>query len=142
MKYSKWIGLAAALLLIVVCYLPWTYHADIQKTFTGFFSEKGMYGKPGKFYVFFSILCIVLLLTPRVWAKRMLLFASALMVAYAIKTYILYTSCYNAYCPEKKMGIYLVVILSISQFIAAIFSDIPTMKKRPVVTQHSAEDKA
>src|SRR6478672_3300658 len=116
MRYSNWIGVAAAVILIAVCFMPWTYHADIQKTFTGFFSEQGMYGKPGKFFIFFSALCITLLLIPKIWAKRVHLFASALMVAYAIKTYILYTSCYNAYCPEKKAGIYLVLVLSIVQF--------------------------
>jgi hypothetical protein len=129
MKYSKWIGLAAALFLMVVCFMPWTYHADIQKTFTGFFSEKGMYGKPGKFFIFFSIISILLLMIPRVWSKRTLLFVSALMVAYSIKTYILYTSCYNAYCPDKQAGIYLVLILSIVIFGSAIFSDIARIEK-------------
>ena len=45
MRYSRWIGLAACITLIIACFLPWTYYADIQKTFTGFFSEKNMYGK-------------------------------------------------------------------------------------------------
>jgi hypothetical protein len=131
MRYTKWIGLAAALLLIGVCFMPWTYHADVQKNFTGFFSEKGNYGKPGKFFIFFAILCIVLLLTDRIWAKRIHLFASAIMMAYAIKTYILYTSCYNAYCPEKKAGIYLVLILSITQFICSVFTDITNRSIKP-----------
>ena len=25
--------------------MPWTYHADLRKYFTGFFSEKDVYGK-------------------------------------------------------------------------------------------------
>ena|SRR6218665_3397690 len=122
-KYSKWIGLAAAVLLIAVCFMPWTYHTDIQKTFTGFFSEKGMYGRPGKLLIFLSVLSIVFILTPRIWAKRAHLFTSGLLVAYAIKTYILYTSCYNAYCPDKKLGIYLVLFLPLLQFVMALFPD-------------------
>lgn len=131
MKYSKLIGLISAVLLIVVCFLPWTYHADIDKTFTGFFSERGMYGRPGKFFIFFAVICIAMLLVPRIWAKRVHLFVAALMVAYAIKTYVLFTSCYNAYCPEKKMGIYLVLILSIVQFVSSLFADIslPVQKR-------------
>lgn len=129
MKYAKSVGLAAALLLIVVCFLPWTYHADIDKTFTGFFSERGMYGKPGKFFIFFAVLSIVLILVPKIWAKRVHIFVTALMVAYAIKTYILFTSCYNAYCPEKKMGIYLVLILSIVQFVGSLLADVSPRKR-------------
>ncbi len=128
MKYSKWIGLAAAIALIVVCFMPWTYHADVQKNFTGFFSEKNAYGKPGKFLIIFSVISIALALVPKIWAKRTNLFVTGLMLAYAIKTYILYTSCYNAYCPEKKAGIYLVVVLSFVQFLMSLFPDI-TIKK-------------
>ena len=124
MKYSKWIGLAAALFLIAVCFMPWTYHADVQKNFTGFFSEKDAYGKPGKFLIFFSVTAALLFIAPRVWAKRTNLFVTGIMVAYAIKTYIMYTSCYNAYCPDKKAGIYLVVALAVIQFVMALFPDL------------------
>ena len=102
MKYSKWIGALAAFALILVCFMPWTYHADVGKNFTGFFSEKNAYGKPGAFFIFFSISFIILVFMPKLWARRINLFLSAIMIAYAVKTYILYTSCYNAYCPEKK----------------------------------------
>ncbi|HRD58659.1 MAG TPA: hypothetical protein PK504_11445 [Ferruginibacter sp.] len=123
-KYSKWIGIAAAMGLIVICFLPWTYHADIQKIFTGFFSEQDKYGKPGKFLIALSVIAIVLFLVQKIWAKRTNLFITGLMVAYAIKTFILYSSCYNAYCPEKRLGIYLVLLLPIVQFIASLFPDV------------------
>ena len=125
MKYSKWIGVITALALIVVCFIPWTYHADVARNFTGFFSEKNAYGKPGRFFIFFAATFIVLVLTPKVWAKRINLFLAAMMFAYAIKTYILYTSCYNAYCPEKKIGIYLVLLCNTIILITAV---LPSMK--------------
>lgn len=124
MKFSKWIGIAAAAALIIVCFMPWTYHADVQKAFTGFFSENNAYGKPGKFLVAFSVISALLFILPKIWAKRTNLFVTGIMLAYAIKTYILYTSCYNAYCPEKKAGIYLVVLLSLLQFVMSLFPDI------------------
>ena len=124
MKYIKWVGLLAALLLIVICFIPWTYHADVGKNFTGFFSEKNTYGKPGVFFVFFGIVFIALTLIAKVWTGRINLFLSAIMVAYAFKTYILYTSCYNAYCPEKKAGIYLLVICNLMVLLAVVFPDI------------------
>ena len=104
--------------------MPWTYHADLQKNFTGFFSEKDAYGKPGKFIVFFCLVSFALLMVQKVWAQRVLLFVSGTLLAYAIKTYILYSSCYNAYCPEKKAGIFLLVACSVIIFAASLFSDV------------------
>jgi hypothetical protein len=124
MKYSKWIGMLACVALVVVCFMPWTYHADLQKTFTGFFSEKDAYGKPGKFIVFFCLVAFSLILVQKVWAQRVLLFVAGTLMAYSIKTYILYTSCYNAYCPDKKAGIFLLLALSVIIFASALFSDV------------------
>ena len=136
MRYFKWIGIASAVLLIIICFLPWTYHADIDKTFTGFFSEKNKYGRPGKYFVFFSLICVALFISGKVWAKRVQLFISGIIVAYAIKTYILYTSCYNAYCPEKKAGIYLMLICAVAILIASIF---PQMTSPPTPFQRRGE---
>ena len=96
MKYSKWIGFLACIILIIACFLPWTYHAALNKTFTGFFSEQNNYGKPGKFLVSFGILSILLIWLDKFWAKRFHLFLSALFVGYAIKTYTLFVSCHNS----------------------------------------------
>ena len=123
MKYSKWIGITACIVLIIACFLPWTYHADINKTFTGFFSEQNMYGRPGKFLVFFALASAVLIWLPKVWAKRLHLFLAALTMGYAIKTYILFISCYNAYCPDKKIGIYLMMGCCVVILVVAIFPD-------------------
>src|SRR4051812_17807569 len=106
MKYSNWIGVAAALALIIVCFTPWTYHNDVHLSFTGFISYQDYYGKPGKFLVIFSSIAILLFLVPKIWAKRTNLFITGIMLAYAISLYIKYTSCYNGYCPEKQAGIY------------------------------------
>ncbi|MEO7264778.1 MAG: hypothetical protein ABIW38_07690 [Ferruginibacter sp.] len=134
MKYSKWIGIITALILIIACFMPWTYHADVNKTFTGFFSEQDMYGKPGKFLVIFSVLSMLLLLINKVWAKRVHIILAAIILSYTFKTYVLFTSCYNAYCPEKKPGIYLVLIASIIILIVALFpDDIMKSKKKSAI---------
>ena len=124
--------MASCILLIAVCFMPWTYHADVQKNFTGFFSQNDAYGKPGRYFVFFSILVFILISLQKIWAQRVHLFIAGIMIAYALKTYILYTSCYNAYCPEKRIGIFLVVFLSVVIFASSLFSDIkiPEVKKQ------------
>lgn len=124
MKHSKWIALLIYLFVVVVCFLPWTYHADLGKYFTGFFSEKEVYGKPGKFLIIFSSISIVTNFIPKVWARFTQIFFAGLIMAYALKSYHLYTSSYNFHMPEKQPGIYLLVILSILGFAVSLFPDI------------------
>ena len=128
MKYSKWIGFIVYLVLIGVCFMPWTYHADLGKYFTGFFSQANVYGKPGKFFIIFSLACIVCLFIQKVWAKFFHIFFAGLIMAYALKTYHLFASSYNAYTPEKQPGLYLLVIFSILSFAVALFPDMKFRK--------------
>lgn len=124
MKYSQWIGIAAALLLVGVCYLPWAYFPDVQKDFTGFFSENNIYGRPGKIFIFFCCIAIPLFLIPRIWAKRANLMVCGLTFAFSLKTFILYTACYGGTCPEKHIGIFLVLLAPIIMVAAAVLPDI------------------
>lgn len=129
MKHYKVVGLAACALLVISCFMPWAWYADLNKTFNGFFSEGNNYGKPGKFFVFFAVASMVLIYLDKIWAKRVHLFLSALNIGYLIKTYILFTSCYNTYCPEKRAGLYLLIFSSILIMIVAIFPDIKISSK-------------
>lgn len=129
-KYFHWIGLVACMLLIISCFMPWAYFADINQTFTGFYSYQNNYGKPGKFLFGIALLVAILILLPKIWAKRTNLFVCALGIGYAIKSYILFSSCYNAYCPQLKPGIYLMLISVIVMMIAALFPDLK-LKNKP-----------
>lgn len=129
LKYLYWMGVLACVALIISCFLPWVYYADINQTFDGFYSYLNKYGKPGKFMVLFATLIFVFMLLPRVWAKRTNLFLAALTMAYAIKTFILFGSCYNNYCPEKLFGIYLMLISTVVMLAAAVFPDMRLIEK-------------
>ncbi|HLK28506.1 MAG TPA: hypothetical protein VKT28_07995 [Puia sp.] len=125
MKYSNYIGIAAALLLIVACFLPWAYYSDIDKTFTGFFSEQNRYGKPGKLLIAFSVLSILFFIIPKIWAKRLNLFVATLTVAFSVRSFMLFSGCYRGYCPEKKIGLFLILICAIVMLISSL---LPNMK--------------
>lgn len=129
MKYSKWIGIAACLLLIIACYLPWAWYPDLQKNFTGFFTEEGRYGHPGKIIIFFCMVSILLFLIPRIWAKRFNILFCVLNLAFAIRCYIVFGSCYLGICPEKKTGIFLVLILPFIITLAAVLPDMELKKE-------------
>jgi hypothetical protein len=124
MKYFNFVGAAAASILILACFLPWTYYPDLDKTFTGFFSEGNAYGRPGKVFLFLCIPAILFFIIPKIWAKRANMLLGALILAYSIKTYILFTSCYRGDCPGKKLGIYLVLFLPVLIIVATLVSDL------------------
>ena len=131
------VGLGACILLVVSCFMPWAYYADVhipteaQKTFTGFVTYQNQYGRPGKLLTLIAVVSFIFMLLPKIWAKRANLFIAALGVGYAIKTYILYTSCYNAYCPEKRAGIFIMIACTVFILVASAFPDIklPEEKK-------------
>jgi len=125
LKFLHWLGIAACIALIVSCFLPWGYYGDINQTFTGFYSYQNQYGRPGKFLLPMGTLILVFMLLPKVWAKRANLFIAALTLAYAVKNYILFGSCYNNYCPQRMIGMYLMLIAASVILLAAVF---PSMK--------------
>jgi hypothetical protein len=131
------VGLLACILLVVSCFLPWMYYADTsiateaERTFTGFATYRNQYGKPGKLLCIIAVAVFVLMLLPKIWAKRANLFIAALGVGYAIKTFVLFTSCYNAYCPEKKAGIYIMLLSAIVLLIASAFPDLKLENEKP-----------
>ncbi|MGO8055568.1 hypothetical protein, partial [Rhizobium leguminosarum] len=48
---------------------------------------------------------------------------TALTVAYAIKSFILFSGCYHGICPEKKIGLWLMLIASVIMIAMAVFPD-------------------
>jgi hypothetical protein len=129
MKNSKWVGLVGALIVIGACFLPWAYYPDLQKEFTGFFSEQNIYGRPGKIVTFFAVIDILLFLVPRVWAKRANILVAAMGFAFSVKSYILFTGCYRGICPERRAGIFLVLGGAVIILVASLLPDLPVRNK-------------
>ncbi len=140
MKYYKVIGLLASVALIVSCFLPWAYYPDLQKSFSGFFSEQNVYGKPGIAFTFFGVISVILLFINKIWAKRTLIFFVALNIGYLLKTYVIYTSCYKGYCPEKQYGIYFLIISSLVLLVISFFPDIKVAENEKTEAHTSATE--
>ena len=120
-KYLHWLGIMACITLMASCFLPWVYYGDINQTFTGFYSYQNQYGRPGKLLVSLGAVVMIFMLLPKTWAKRANLFICALLVAYAVKTYILFSSCYNNYCPQKLFSLYLMLFSTVIMLLASVF---------------------
>lgn len=129
MKYYKVLGLIACAVVIISCFLPWAFYPDLGKSFNGFFTEENMYGKPGKVFIFLAVVSGALILIEQIWAKRVLLFVAAINVAYLIKTYVLFTSCYSALCPVKQYGLYLLMGSTILLMVVSVLPDMDVQKE-------------
>ena len=124
-RFMQIAGIIASIMLVAACFMPWVHYNNINETFTGFhvtkFSTGNYYGRAGITVTFFAAVIFVLMLIPNLWAKRVNLFLSAILFAYCIRTYIIFTSALFEGEVEKKAGIYLIVILSFIMLVASVF---------------------
>ena len=120
-KFSKWLTLIAAILLIGSCFMPWTFFPDINKSFTGWFTENNVYGKPGKWLSVMALISIAAQFLPSLFLKRANLLMMALNVAYAFFTYVKYTRSYGIVNPHPQPGIYVMLLCSMLLLLSALF---------------------
>lgn len=129
-KVAHITGILTCLGIIGACFMPWTYYQSIQQTFTGFnvvpFPTGNYYGKAGIPISVITGLVLLLMFIPRIWAKRTNLFLAGVLVAYTIRTYIIFTSALFDGEVTKFIGIYLVIILSIVLLVTTLFPNVQT----------------
>ena len=130
MKFAPYFGIAAALLLIVFCFIPWAYYPDLQQNFTGFYSKQNNYGKPGIAFIFLSIITIVFFLIAKLWSVRANQFISVMIFAYALKTFVLFTSSYAGINPEIKPGLIGVLGFSLIILVCSLLSKAQSLKPK------------
>jgi hypothetical protein len=122
LKYAAYIGITAALLLIVCCFFPFAYYPDLKEDFTGFYSRQNQYGKPGIAFIFLSVISIILFLIPKLGAKRANQFVSVLIFTYALKTFILFSGNYFSIHPQVKWGLLGMMVCSVIILICSLLA--------------------
>lgn len=127
------VGFFACIALVLNCFMPWVYVQSINDTFTGFhvtrFPSGTYYGRAGIFMSILTGIIFIFMLIPVLWAKRANLLLAALLFAYSIRTYIIFTSALFENEIIKKPGIYLQMILA---FLILIASAFPTTREKQV----------
>jgi hypothetical protein len=121
MRYMKWIGLLAVILLVVSCFSPWVIIPSKNIVVTGVDSTGTNFGKPGYVHFILGFFFIVFHFIPKLWAKRINLLIVALNIAWAIRNYLIISMCRTGECPEKQIGLWLVLAASVLMLIAALF---------------------
>ena len=131
MRYMNWIGLMAVILLVVSCFTPWVIFESKNIIVSGIDSTGIVFfGKPGYVHFIFSFFFILFHLAPKLWAKRWNLLIVALNIAWAIRNYFIISTCRDGECPEKQMGLYLVLLASAIMLISALFPDVKLTEEK------------
>ena len=132
MRYMKWIGLLAVILLVVSCFLPWVIIISKNIVVSGIDSTGTNFGKPGYTHFVLSFFFIVFHFIPKLWAKRVNLLIVALNIAWAIRNFFIISMCREGECPEKQIGLWLVMLASVLMLVAALFPDVQLKDEKKV----------
>jgi uncharacterized membrane protein len=124
MKYSKWIGISGVIILCIAAYLPWVTILSKNITISGMDTAGTNFGKPALMNIIVSVISAVFFLSSSVMAKRANLFFSAFNIAWSIRNYVIVSMCRGGECPERKFGLYLLMIAAIVIMVASLFPDI------------------
>ena len=130
MKHSQLIGIIAVLALIGICFVPWSFIPSKNIVITGFQSAGTDFGRPGYLNIILSTVCLLFFAIPKIWAKRANVFIAAINLAWAIRNYFIISMCREGDCPEKQIGLWLVLLASILILIAALFPDIQLKEEK------------
>jgi len=126
----KWIGLLAAILLTAACFSPWIFIESKNITVSGVNSTGTSFGKPAYFHFIMVVLFVFFSFIPKVWAKRSNLLIAALNLAWAVRNYIIISTCYMGDCPVKKFSIFILIPASVLMLAATMFPDIKLAEKK------------
>lgn len=122
MWIMRWLSILAAISIIIACFFPWVRVPGKDVFFGGFYSSNENYGKPGLLHVVFSGLVILFLLINKVWSFRLAFFISAINIAWALRNYMIMSTCRGGECPEKLTALYVVAAASLCTTIFLLFS--------------------
>ncbi|MCH5597243.1 hypothetical protein [Niabella ginsengisoli] len=128
MNRSLLITIIGAVLLIAACLMPWMRIEDPAITISGVDTAGTRYGKPALTHFILVGLILLCSFIPRVWAKRVNLLFAALNLAWGIRNFGVITRCEGGVCPEKLLGIYLLLLACIVLMITALFPNEPKIK--------------
>ena len=127
----KWTGVAAAILLVISCFLTWVTIDYKQLVVTGVDTTGTAFGKPAYFHFLMVAVFLLLSFTQRIWAKRLNLLVTAINLAWAVRNFFIIAQCSGGECPHRETGMWLMLVTSLLMLLSALFPDmdLPAAKK-------------
>ena len=129
MRWMKWAGVAACLLLIISCFIPWVFIESKNITVSGIHATGTSFGKPGYFHLLMSFFFLLFSFIQKLWAKRTNLLVTALNLGWAVRNYIIISTCIMGDCPLKEAGIFILIPASLLMLVSAMLPDMKLPKE-------------
>ena len=129
MRWMKWVGLAAAIMMVISCFNTWVVITTKNIVVTGVDATGTNFGKPAYFNLIFTSLFLFFNFIPRIWAKRLNLVICAFNLAWTIRNYFMVSTCRAGECPEQHIALYLMMIASVLMLLSAFFPDMKLQEK-------------
>lgn len=124
MRYSRWLAICSAILLVISFYLPWFSIPSRQIIVTGFNTSGTRWSPPANFHLIVTGIYLALVFIPVIWVKRLNIFIAAINLSWAIGNFLRMSACIAGECPEKHSGIYLALLATILMLLASFFPNV------------------
>lgn len=125
MNRSQLFAIVAAIMIFVGCFLPWMRIDDPALTISGIDTTGTNYGKPAYPHFVLIVLFLAGSFINKLWAKRLTILIAALNLAWAFRNFGIIPRCEAGICPERLLGVYLILIGSILVLLTALFPKPP-----------------
>lgn len=122
MQVMRWVGILAAIILVIACFFPWVTIESKNILVSGVEADGTNYGKPGYFHLFIIAFYLPFMLINKVWGRRVSVVLCALNLGWAIRNFFILTSCQGGECPVKHNAIYVVVVAAILMLVGCVLS--------------------
>jgi hypothetical protein len=120
----KWLTIILVAILTISLFFPWVTIESKNIVVTGLDAKGTSFGKPGLFNLVLCIIFLFLLLINRNWSKRAAFFVSAFNIAWAVRDFVIISTCYAGVCPVKHTALYVLLFSSILITICTLFVEI------------------
>ena len=105
--------LLCILLLCIACFLPWMSLESKGILISGVDTKGTNFGKPAYFHLALMFFAIIFLIINKNWSHKIALFFIAFNLGWALRNFFMIPMCRGGECPDKLIGIYLMLIASI-----------------------------
>ena len=129
-RYMKWIGVLAGVLLVVSCCIPWVIIESQKIVVSGIDAAGTNYGKPAYLHFILTAFFLAFTFIQKIWAKRVNLLVTAINLAWAARNYFVLTTCAAGECPVSQIGLWLMMIASLLMLISSFFPDIELPREK------------
>jgi hypothetical protein len=131
----RWMSIAAAVIVLSACFFPWIHIESKDIIVSGVSAEGTSYGKPGYMHFILAGFFLMFMLFNKTWAQRAAVFLAAFNLAWAIRNYIVISSCHGGECPQKQVALYAALIFSVLMLLFSLLVKLPAKASEELVEE-------